>query len=57
MQAGREIMVAINPKQIDDLWVEKLLKEIWAKVESQLDYPGIIRCVGIRETKLIHYLR
>lgn len=57
MQAGREIMVAINPKEIDDLGVEKLLKDIGIKVESQLDYPWIIRCVGIRETKLIHYLR
>ncbi len=57
MQAGREIMVAINPKQIDDLWVEKLLKDIGIKVESQLDYPWIIRCVWVRETKLIHYLR
>jgi len=28
MQAGREIMVAVNPKEIDDLGVEKLLKDI-----------------------------
>ena len=34
-----------------------LLKEVGVKVEEQLDYPGIIRVVGIRETKVVDYLR
>ena len=57
MQAGREIMVFVNPQQIDDLWVQTLLKAIAVKVEDQLDYPGIIRVVGIREIKVVDYLR
>jgi len=57
MQAGREIMVFVNPIMIDDLWVHKLVKEIATKVESQLDYPGMIRVVAMRETKVIDYLR
>lgn len=57
MQAGREIMVYVDPKQITDIEVEKLLKEIWEKIESQLDYPGIIRVTWIRETKVIEFLR
>lgn len=57
MQAGREIMVFVNPQMIDDLWVHKLVKEIATKVESQLDYPGMIRVVAMRETKVIDYLR
>lgn len=57
MQAGREIMVFVNPKLISDLQVEGLLKKIWEKIEEQLDYPGIIRITAIRETKLIQYLR
>lgn len=57
MQAGREIMVFVNPIMIDDLWVHKLVKEIAAKVESQLDYPGMIRVVATRETRVIDYLR
>jgi len=57
MQAGREIMVYVDPKKITDLEVEKLLKDIWAKIEAQLDYPGIIRVTGIRETKVIEFLR
>jgi len=57
MQAGREIMVYLNPEEIKDMEVEWLLKEIWEKIEAQLDYPGIIRITAIRETKMIEYLR
>lgn len=57
MQAGREIMVYVNPKEISDMEVETLLKDIWEKIDSQLDYPGIIRVTGIRETKVIEFLR
>ena len=57
MQAGREIMVYINPEKISDLEVEELLKTIGSNIEEQLDYPGIIRVTGIRETKMIEYLR
>ncbi|MFA7284731.1 MAG: Rnase Y domain-containing protein [Candidatus Absconditabacterales bacterium] len=57
MQAGREIMIFVNPNNVDDLGAEKLLKAIGEKVEEQLDYPGIIRVVGIREKKIVSYLR
>lgn len=57
MQAGREIMIYVDPKKISDLEVEKLLKTIGEKVENQLDYPGIIRVTGIRETRVIDFLR
>lgn len=57
MQAGREIMVYVNPKEISDNELEKLLKTIGEKIEEKLDYPGIIRVTGIRETKIIEFLR
>lgn len=57
MQAGREIMVYVDPKQINDVQVETLLKDIANKIEEQLDYPGIIRVTGIRETKVIEYVK
>lgn len=57
MQAGREIMVYVNPKAITDSGVEQLLKDIGQKIEDKLDYPGIIRVTGIRETKVIEFLR
>lgn len=57
MQAWREIMVYVDPKEVPDQEVEKVLEEIWTKIEDQLDYPGIIRISWIRETKIIQYLR
>ena len=57
MQAWREIMVYVDPKEVPDQEVEKVLEEIWIKIEDQLDYPGIIRISWIRETKIIQYLR
>ncbi len=50
-------MIFVNPNIIDDLGVQKLIKDIGIKVEDSLDYPGIIRVVAIRETKVVDYLR
>jgi ribonuclease Y len=57
MQAGREIMVYVNPSKIADTEIPDLIKIIWAKIESQLDYPGIIRMVVMRENRIVEYLR
>lgn len=57
MQAWREIMAYVDPKKISDLDLEKVLKEVWEKIEEQLDYPGVIRVTGIRELKLVEFLK
>jgi ribonuclease Y len=57
MQAGREIMVYVDPIKVWDKDLEKVLKTIGEKIEEQLDYPGIIRITAIRENKLIEFLR
>jgi len=57
MQAWREIMTFVDPNEVDDVQLEKILKEIGVKIEEELDYPGAIRIVGIRENKAFHYLR
>ncbi len=57
MQAGREIMVYVNPSQVADTDIPQIIKTIWQKIESQLDYPGIIRMVVMRENKIIEFLR
>lgn len=57
MQAGREIMVYVDPGKTVDSDVEKILKTIADKIEEQLDYPGIIRVTGIRETKIVAYVK
>jgi ribonuclease Y len=57
MQAWREIMTFVNPDTTDDLQLEALVKTIGQKIEDQLDYPGAIRIVGIRENKIVHHLK
>lgn len=57
MQAGREIMIYVDPDKVSDKDLEKVLKSIWEKIEEQLDYPGIIRITAIRENKLVEFLR
>lgn len=57
MQAGREIMTFFNPDNVSDIQMEQLTRSIGEKIEEQLDYPGSIRIVGIRENRMVHYLR
>ena len=57
MQAGREIMVYVDPEKVSDKDLEPTLKTIGTKIEEQLDYPGIIRITAIRENKLVEFLR
>jgi hypothetical protein len=33
------------------------MKTVGIKIEDQLDYPGSIRIVWMREQKVVHYLR
>jgi ribonucrease Y len=57
MQAGREIMAFYSPTDVRDEDVESLTVDIAKKIEDQLDYPGSIRIVGIREQRVTQYLR
>ncbi len=57
IQAGREIRVFVQPKEIDDFGAYKLAKEIAQKIESELQYPGEIKVTLIRETRIVEYAR
>lgn len=55
IQAGREVRVFVRPGEIDDLEAAKLAKNIAAKVEEELAYPGQVKVNVIRETRSIAY--
>jgi len=57
IQAGREIRVFVNPEKIDDLKAYKLAKDIAQEIEKELKYPGEIKVMVIRETRIIEYAR
>jgi ribonuclease Y len=57
IQAGREIRIIVNPEEIDDFTVKKIARDISKKVEKNIDYPGQIKVMVIRETRSIEYAK
>jgi ribonuclease Y len=57
IQAGREIRIMVQPEKIDDAKVAIIAMEIKKRIESELQYPGQIKVVVIRETRSIEYAK
>jgi ribonucrease Y len=57
IQAGREVRVVVTPDRIDDGAATQLSETIARKIESELQYPGQIKVVVIRETRAVDYAR
>ncbi len=57
IQAGREIRVVVTPERIDDAAAAQLSETIARRIESELQYPGQIRVVVIRETRAVGIAR
>ena len=51
MQAGRELRVIVRPDEVDDLKAYKIARNIKDRVEEEMQYPGTIKVVVIRETR------
>jgi ribonuclease Y len=57
IQAGREIRVMVNSENVDDDQTYMLCKDIAAKIEKNLTYPGQIRVTVIRERRAVGYAK
>ncbi len=57
IQAGREIRVIVTPDDVDDGRMASLTEEIARRIESELQYPGQIKVVVIRETRAVDFAR
>ncbi len=57
LQAGRELRVFVKPEEISDLNAKKLAKEIAARVQEELNYPGEIKITVVRETRIIEFAK
>ncbi len=51
MQAGRELRVMVKPEQISDAQSQKMAIDIKNRIEEELQYPGTIKVIVIRETR------
>ncbi|MDP8215932.1 MAG: ribonuclease Y [Candidatus Kaelpia imicola] len=57
IQAGREIRITVYPDKIDDSNSYLLARDIKGKIEEELEYPGQIKVVVIRETRAVDYAK
>jgi len=57
IQAGREIRVIVVPEKIDDAAATALSETIAKRIENELQYPGQIKVVVIRETRAVGIAR
>jgi ribonuclease Y len=57
IQAGREVRVIVTPDDIDDARMGTLTEEIARRIEAELQYPGQIKVVAIRETRAVDFAR
>ncbi|MFA5714130.1 MAG: ribonuclease Y [Candidatus Paceibacterota bacterium] len=57
IQGGRELRVFVKPKEVDDLTAHKLAREIAQKIQQELKYPGEIKVMLIRESRVTEYAK
>ena len=57
IQAGREVRVMVKPDKIDDLSAVRLVRDIAKRIEDELEYPGQIKVMIIRETRAVEYAK
>ena len=57
IQAGREVRVVVEHEKIDDIFADKLARDIAAKIENEMEYPGQIKVTVIREVRKIAYAK
>ncbi|MFC1662019.1 ribonuclease Y [Gemmatimonadota bacterium] len=57
IQAGRELRVMVQPEKVSDQEMAQISESVARKIESELQYPGQIKVVVIRETRAVDFAR
>ena len=57
IQAGRELRVMVEPERVSDEDMALISEAVARKIESELQYPGQIKVVVIRETRAVDFAR
>ncbi len=57
IQAGREVRVLVNHSKVSDAEAAMLAEEVSRRIEVELEYPGQIKIMVIRETRATSYAK
>lgn len=57
IQAGREVRVIVESEMINDSGADGLAENIAEKVQSELNYPGHVKVVVVREHRSVSYAK
>jgi len=57
IQAGREVRVLVQPEKIGDAEADQMAADISEKIQDEMEYPGQIKVVVIREYRATDYAK
>ncbi len=57
IQAGREIRVMVKPEEVNDDSMKVVAREMAAKIQAEVKYPGQIKINLIRESRAVDYAK
>ncbi|MCH4184361.1 MAG: ribonuclease Y [Eggerthellaceae bacterium] len=57
IQAGREVRVMVEPESVDEASCTVLAHDIAHQIESEMQYPGQVKVVVIRESRAVDYAK
>jgi ribonuclease Y len=57
VQAGREVRILVDPVQVSDNDALVMAREVCQKISANLQFPGQIRVVIVRETRCVEYAK
>ncbi len=57
LQAGREVRVMVDPAKLNDDESVVLARDIRKKIEADMEYPGQIKVLVVRETRAVEFAK
>lgn len=57
MQAGREVRIMVKPDELDDVACQVLARDIAKRIEEELQYPGQIKVMVVREIRATEFAK
>ena len=57
LPAGREIRIMVTPEKVSDDEAVIMARDIRKKIEEEMEYPGHIKVMVVREIRAIEYAK